>query len=58
MSFAVYLIGAVLAIVGLSYGASRMGISTVWITVGAMILFGLAIMAGITQTRQKDPPTQ
>jgi uncharacterized membrane protein len=58
MNFAIYIIGAILVVVGLAYGASRLGVSSTWIIIGAIIIIGLAIMTGVSQTRQKDPPAQ
>jgi hypothetical protein len=54
-NFVVYLIGTLLVVAGLAYGASRMGVSTVWIVVGALIIIGFGLMGGIVKTRQKDP---
>ena len=51
----VYLIGTLLVVAGLAYGASRLGISQVWIVAGALVIVGLGLMAGIVKTRQKDP---
>jgi NADH:ubiquinone oxidoreductase subunit 6 (subunit J) len=51
----VYLIGTLLVVAGLAYGASRLGISQVWIVAGALVIVGLGLMAGIVRTRQKDP---
>jgi hypothetical protein len=56
MNFAIYLIGALLLVCGLAYAASRLGVSSTWIFIGALIIIGLAIMAGVAKTRQKDPP--
>lgn len=56
MNFAIYIVGAILVVCGLAYGANRLGLSSTWIMVGAVIIIGLAIMAGVTQTRHKDPP--
>ena len=36
-------------------GASRLGVSNVWIAVGALVIIGLGLMGGIVKTRQKDP---
>ena len=58
MNFAIYLIGALLVVCGLAYAASRLGVSSTWIFIGAIIIIGLAIMAGVSKTRHKDPPTQ
>ena len=51
----VYLLGTLLVVAGLAYGASRLGISQVWIVAGALVIVGLGLMAGIVKTRQKDP---
>lgn len=56
MNFAIYILGAILVIAGLAYGANRLGVNTTWIVIGAVVIIGLAIMAGVTGTRQKDPP--
>ena len=54
-NFVVYLIGTLLVVAGLAYGASRMGISSVWIITGALVITGFGLMAGIVKTRHKDP---
>jgi hypothetical protein len=54
-NFIVYLIGTLLVVAGLAYGASRLGIAHVWIITGALIIIGLGLMGGIVKTRQKDP---
>lgn len=51
----VYLIGTLLVVAGLAYGASRMGINQAWIIVGALVIIGVGLMGGIVKTRQKDP---
>jgi len=51
----VYLIGTLFVVAGLAYGASRLGVSQVWIIAGALVIIGLGLMAGIVKTRQKDP---
>jgi NADH:ubiquinone oxidoreductase subunit 6 (subunit J) len=54
-NFLVYLIGTLLVVAGLAYGASRLGISQVWIVAGALVILGLGVMGGIVKTRQKEP---
>jgi len=51
----VYLIGTLFVVAGLAYGASRLGISHVWIVAGALVIIGFGLMGGIVKTRQKDP---
>lgn len=54
-NFIVYLIGTLFVVAGLAYGASRVGISNVWIVAGALVIIGIGLMGGIVKTRQKDP---
>jgi hypothetical protein len=55
MSFAIYLIGYLIVIIGLGYGAHLAHIAPQWIGVGVLVLFGLGILTAVTRTRQKDP---
>ena len=57
MSFGIYLIGYVIAIAGLIYGAHLMHVPIHWIVVGALVLVGLGILTGVKATRQKDSGT-
>lgn len=54
MSFAIYLIGYLLLIVGLGIGAHLMHMPPRWIGVGVIVLAGLGILSGVAQTRQRD----
>jgi NADH:ubiquinone oxidoreductase subunit 6 (subunit J) len=54
-NFVVYLIGTLLVVAGLAYGASRLGVSQVWIIAGALVIIGIGVMGGIVKTRQKEP---
>jgi hypothetical protein len=56
VSFGIYLVGYLILIGGLGYGATLMHIPTQWIVVGGIVLAGLAIVTGVKATRQKDPP--
>jgi len=55
MSFGIYLIGFLIVIGGLIYGAALLHVATHWIAVGAIVLLGLAILKGVQATRGKDP---
>ncbi len=57
MSFALYLIGMIIVICGLAYGAFMLHVAPQWIGVGVIVLLGLGILTGVARTRQKDPPT-
>jgi hypothetical protein len=54
MSFALYLIGYVVVIIGLGIGAHMMHVPPRWIGVGVVILAGLGIVSGVARTRQRD----
>jgi hypothetical protein len=56
MSFAIYIVGFLILIGGLAYGAAMAGLSTQWIMVGVLVLLGMGIAMGATRTRMKDPP--
>jgi len=55
MSFGIYIAGFVILISGLIYGAVILHVAPQWIAVGAIVLFGLAILKGVQSTRGKDP---
>jgi hypothetical protein len=55
MSFAIYLIGYLLLIIGLAIGAHLLHMPPRWIGVGAIVLAGLGILSGVARTRQRDP---
>ena len=55
MSFGLYVIGYLIVIGGLTYGAVLLHVPARWIAVGAIVLAGLGILTGVKATRQKDP---
>ena len=54
-SFSTYLIGFIVLIIGLSIAAVLVGVPTVWVTVGAVVLIGIGIVSATTRTKPKDP---
>lgn len=54
MSFAFYLIGYLVLIIGLAVGAHMMHVPPRWIGVGVLILAGLGVLTGVSRTRQRD----
>jgi hypothetical protein len=55
MSFALYVVGYLIVIGGLTWGANLMHMPARWIAVGDIVLVGLGILSGVKNTRQKDP---
>ena len=55
MSFALYIVGFIVVILGLAYGAHLAHVPPQWIGVGVIILAGLGIDKAVTHTRQRDP---
>lgn len=56
MSFALYVLGYIVMIIGLAYGAYLLHVPNRWITVGVIVMVGLGIVTGVSTTRHKDPP--
>ncbi len=54
MSFGIYLVGYIILIAGLAIGANLLHVPVQWIGVGTLCLVGVAIVHGVTATRQKD----
>ena len=54
-SLTIFIIGFIILIGGLAYGASLAGVPTQWIAVGAIILAGIGVVMGVSRTRMKDP---
>ena len=54
MSFGLYIIGYLIVIGGLTYGAALMHVPAHWIVVGAIVMAGLGIVTGVKNTRSKD----
>jgi hypothetical protein len=55
MSFALYIVGFIVLIVGLVLGAYLLHVPPNWIGVGVVVLLGLGILTGVTTTRRRDP---
>ncbi len=55
-SFGLYLIGAIILISGLGYGAWLAHVPSQWIVVGVIVLLGACILGAVNHTRRRDPP--
>jgi hypothetical protein len=56
MNFTLYLIGFIIVIVGLAWGAMVAGVPQTYILIGVVVLFGLGILSAVKRTRPRDPP--
>jgi uncharacterized membrane protein len=55
-NFSIYLIGFVIVIVGLAYGAHLAGVPIPWIVVGVVVLVGIGILSAIKRTQSPATP--
>ena len=53
-SFATYLIGFLILIIGLGIAAYLLNVPTMWIGVGAIILIGIGVLSATTRTKMRD----
>lgn len=54
-SFGLYMIGFIIVIGGLAYGALLLGAPQIWVIIGGTILLGIAIASGASHIRRRDP---
>jgi positive regulator of sigma E activity len=55
-SFATYLIGFIILIVGLAIAAYLLNVPTQWILVGVVILIGIGVLMATRHEKPRDPP--
>jgi hypothetical protein len=53
-NLAIFIVGFIILIGGLAYGASMAGMSPQWIGVCVVVLAGLGVVMGVTKTRGKE----
>lgn len=57
-AFMLYVIGFIILLGGLVYGAFLLHVPQTWIGVGALIIIGIGVMSAVSHTKQRDPPNQ
>ena len=57
-AFVLYIIGFIVLLGGLVYGALLLHVPTTWIGVGALVLVGLGVMSAVSHTKRRDPPSE
>jgi hypothetical protein len=55
MSFGLYLLGYLLFVIGVAYGAHLANVPQNWIGVIVIAMVGIGIMMGVSRTRTRDP---
>jgi hypothetical protein len=55
-SFATYVIGFIILVVGLAIAAYLLDVPTVWILVGVIVALGIGVITATSRTKMKDPP--
>lgn len=56
-NFGIYLVGFILLIAGVAYGAYLAGIPPVWIGVVVLVLAGIGIMSAVKKTQRPARPS-
>jgi positive regulator of sigma E activity len=54
-SFATYLIGFIILVIGLAIAAYLLNVPSAWIMVGVIILIGLGVLMATSRTKSRDP---
>ena len=54
-SFSTYLVGFIVLIVGLAIAANLLGVPSMWIVVGVIVLLGIGIIMATSRTKPRDP---
>lgn len=55
-SFGIYIIGFIILIIGLALGANMLGVPSMWIGIGVIVLVGIGVLSGVGKTKRPDPP--
>jgi hypothetical protein len=54
-SFATYLIGFFILIIGLAVAGHLLNVPTIWLGVGVIVLAGIGILSATSRTKMRDP---
>jgi positive regulator of sigma E activity len=57
-AFLLYVLGFIVLLAGLIYGAVLIHIPQTWIIVGTLVLIGFGIMSAVSHTKRRDPPSE
>jgi hypothetical protein len=54
-SFATYLVGFIILVIGLAIAANLLNVPWEWIMVGVIVLVGLGVLMATSRTKPRDP---
>ena len=54
-SFATYMLGFFILVIGLALGARQLGVPDVWILIGVIVALGMGILMATSRTKHRDP---
>lgn len=57
-AFALYIVGFVILLGGLAYGAFLLHVPHTWILVGVLVVVGFGVMSAVSRTKRRDPPSE
>jgi hypothetical protein len=57
-AFALYVVGFIILLGGLIYGAYLIHIPQAWIIAGTLVVLGLGVMSAVSHTKRRDPPSE
>jgi hypothetical protein len=55
-SFATYVLGFIILVVGLAMAAYLLDVPSKWIAVGVIVALGIGVITATARTKMKDPP--
>jgi uncharacterized membrane protein YiaA len=55
-SFATYVIGFIILVLGLAMAAYLLDVPSKWIAVGVIVALGIGVVTATSRTKMKDPP--
>jgi hypothetical protein len=57
-AFTLYVVGFIVLLAGLGYGAFLLHVPHTWIIVGVLVLIGCGVMSAVSRTKQRDAPKE
>lgn len=58
MSFGIYVVGFLIVIIGVAWGMIEAGLPTIWVVIASIVMLGIGVLTGVSQTRSRDLPNK